>query len=142
MAIKVLGVDPGKTTGICVVEMEKNYGHSPVFWQQLKLDELAQFLKGIIDYYRNQIKMVAVESVVMSGILNKDKFEQIRAFDRSIYIVTQEFYADDIKPKVVTIAPESRKAARVRVPKEVKGVHAKDAYRVAVSARLMEVHKK
>lgn len=125
---RIIGIDPGETTGYCQVLIQGDK-IVPVRWEEIPLDNLVDTLNSLLmpltDYE------VAIESVVITGKLNNDKVRQIQAYDRSFLIGSK-------KHKVSIITPGMRKSAKVDVPKAVKGNHARDAYRLAVTKHLLE----
>lgn len=121
----MLGLDPGKTTGACFVKvstLDKSYQQA---YQstEIPLDKLtADFIDSLITTYRAD--EVVIEDVVKSGHLSKDKFNQIRAFDRC----AQGAKKAGIDPDI--ISPEVRKRGKKEPPKSLTG-HVKDAYLIA-----------
>lgn len=70
--------------------------------------------------------LVVVESIVQSGYLSREKVQQIRAHDRTIVAANKRGI------KVVEVQPQATKLIR-KVPDQVKGNHARDAYRVVMA---------
>ncbi len=119
----VLGLDPGKVTGVCIVKISscKTY-QKPYYSTEVPLDKLtADMIDNVVTSYR--VDHVVIEDVVKSGHLSKDKFNQIRAFDRCYQGVRKA----GIEPTI--ISPETRKRGR-KAPKGVKS-HVKDAFLIA-----------
>lgn len=128
----VIGIDPGKTTGVCVVLLKKSGKVDAINSMELSLGNLARELSEL--YYKfgwaySYSLSVVIEDVVKTGRMNKDKFDQIVAFERACSTV-------NYKQKV--IQPENRKRHNIKVPKHVTGTHARDAYRIAVAYMLQE----
>ncbi len=124
----IMGVDPGGTTGICICRLGEQE-IVVVYHGQWKLQDLitgnwsaGNQLCGLM----STVDITAMESVVASGMLTAGKIDQIKAEDR-IFV---ESSLRNIE--VAYITPEERKRVK-QVPKEVKGDHARDAYRVAVA---------
>jgi len=128
----VIGIDPGKTTGVCVVLLKKSGKVDAINSKELSLGNLARELSEIYCKmalaYAHSLSVV-IEDVVKTGRMNKDKFDQIVAFERACNMV-------DYKQKV--IQPENRKRHNIKVPKQVTGTHARDAYKIAVAYMLQE----
>ncbi len=128
----ILGVDPGVTTGLCAVMCTLkgttvDVESSEAMYLEIVIDD--SFSEYILDLLQStKPDLVVIESVVASGFLNREKIQQIQAYDRvlvaahSLEIPTQE------------VLPQAVKQIK-DVPKEVKGNHARDAYR-AVAAYL------
>lgn len=118
----VVGVDPGRTTGFCVIS-EKG---TPLSWGELGMDELMQTLERIVSLMHVPVYCV-LEDIVPTGRLNKDKIDQIKAFDRAYLTLLEN------AENMVIVPPESRRITTHKVPKSIQGGHAKDAFLLAVS---------
>jgi len=124
----VLGLDPGKTTGACFVKVSTTDStfKQPYHSTELPLTQLtADTVEAMIKTYNAE--EAVIEDVVKSGHLSRDKFNQIRAFDRCV----QGCEKASIDYQIIT--PESRKRGQEPAPKSIEGKHAKDAYLIAVS---------
>lgn len=120
---KVLGFDPGATTGYCLVVTRADniqvVASGEISITDISYDKLYKLIKQL------KPKRIVVEDVVKTGRMSKDKFNQVRAFDR----VTETAKRLGFEPEI--ISPELRKRAKVAPPKTVEGQHAKDAYLIA-----------
>ncbi len=126
MIIKILGVDPGETTGVCLITVVGGKV-TPIMWTEYPLNKLNP---SSVMSFKTQHKpdYIGIETVVATGRLNKDKVNQIKAFDRWD-ITLQETPLGDI----VYVTPEITKKINVEVPKEITGNHNRDAYRIAMA---------
>lgn len=131
--MKVLGIDPGKTTGVCVVVNRPGSPPYPLASGEYKFDTAFNELLQLIRIHRPNTAIV--ESVVKTGTLNVDKHMQIQAFERAVLACG---LASIKKVPVVIQSPEHTKKCQVVVPPEVKGRHARDAYRVAAAYLLKD----
>ncbi len=120
----LLGVDPGVTTGYCVVDV--NY--KGIFVREAAhLNHnisLSGWYKYLVQKYRPEA--IIMESAVPTGLLNEEKRVQLSAMDRLVVV------ADETETPLGFVTPERRKREK-HVPAEVKGAHARDAYRVVVA---------
>lgn len=126
--MKVLGIDPGKVTGWCVVVRKSGSAPNPIASGEIELDEgIKAFMFVILNHRPNQ---AVVEGVIKTGQMSDAKHVQVQAFERAM-IACELAISKDV-PVDVQI-PEVTKKCPVKVPREVKGRHARDAYRVAAA---------
>jgi len=109
-----------------LIETKPNYGFEPISWYQSTLDELVSTMVTTLSKLPKDTP-IAIEAVVQTGTLNQAKVHQIKAHDRVESLCVAQGH------KVVSIQPQQRKAAKVTVPSEVEGDHARDACRIAVT---------
>lgn len=121
----ILGVDPGQTTGVCILDVDgdKAYGVSLVLSDQLCYGEASELDFLILT---PELEVVVMESAVHHGKITSGKVYQLKVMGAveylcSIYGIPLEY-----------ITPEQRKL-HTKVPDEIKGPHAKDAYRLAAT---------
>lgn len=119
MTKKILGIDPGGTTGFCSILIDPLGGHRILESFETKDIWLSKRAFSRFD-------KIVVESVVAHGKLTEGKIEQIKTVG---YL---EVVCDDLQ----WVTPEER--SRVQGTALVKGTHAKDAYRVALAYALRE----
>ena len=128
--MKIMGIDPGgKTTGICVAVDKPKSDPAPIYSNEYSLEDSYHGIRSAVTVHRPDV--IIIEDVVKTGQMNTDKFNQVRAFERA-------FIAGSTAPagkkiQINTISPQHTRACKVEVPKEVKGRHARDAYRVATA---------
>lgn len=123
--MKILGVDPGGTTGLCLVHVDvEDKATQVVVSEEVPLKELTP---TVLDYYLmfDDLTAVVFESIVSTGALTEGKINQIRAAERVLF--EAEVYEKD--KALAFITPEARKKIK-EVPPEVHGDHARDAFRV------------
>jgi len=123
----IIGVDPGKTTGVCVSDLTNNK-LTPVFSYEDDISAVQETIQKAERVFEDPV-VVVVEDVVKTGRMNKDKFDQIVAFDRA---------RTATKGEAVIIPPEATKKHKVKPPKIVKGRHARDAFRVIIAYLIRE----
>ena len=121
---RVLGLDPGYTTGYCSI-LRRDNSTNLISYGEIELNNMTyDWLYKLIR--REKADRVVIEDVVKSGHLSTDKFNQIRAFDRCYSTAKKA----GIEPEI--ISPEIRKRGKSQsVPDSVKGTHARDAYLIA-----------
>lgn len=139
--MRILGVDPGYATGWVACKMERQ-SSSIDLTQGLPADRIMAFGQrplddGFTDCFRriikeNRIDMIVMESAVLSGRLNADKVNQLRAVDRL------EMLARSLEIPLQEVTPEARRLIK-KAPNSIPGAHTKDAYRVVV-AYLLEIN--
>jgi len=129
--MKVMGFDPGVTTGVCVCLYKKvpfgefNFSltathHEEIVFSDKFFDEIRQAMA----IYRPQL--VVMESVVQSGHLSREKVVQIRAHDRVLTAAAiREVKLKEVHPQAVKRITE--------VPRGIKGNHARDAFRIVMA---------
>lgn len=119
--MRVLAFDPGTTTGYCVIDKD-----FVIICGQLDWKELPERVPILCEATKPEL--VVVERPVFRGLLNSDKTEQIRAFDRVIVAVREW----NLEAEILELIPEVRRY-HAPVPKRIKGNHARDAFRLAVA---------
>jgi hypothetical protein len=127
--MKVIGIDPGKTTGWCVVVKRPGSAPAPIASGEWAFDEgIKPMLFTLLNHRPDQ---AVIEAVIKSGVMNIDKHVQIQSFERAM--IACEMARPSKIPTAVQ-SPEITKKCPVEVPNsEVKGRHARDAYRVAAA---------
>lgn len=126
--MRIVGVDPGVTTGLCICTFKDGadgFTFNTTDFYEIELsydfsDRVDMILAGV------RPTLVVIESVVQSGHLSREKIQQIRAHDRTIVAAHKRGI------KVVEVQPQATKLIR-KVPDQVKGNHARDAYRVVMA---------
>lgn len=128
---KVIGIDPGVTTGICVCLYKRipqeEYGFSlvPVHHEEIVFHDNFFFdIAKLLIVHKPQIAVM--ESVVQSGHLSREKVVQIRAHDRTLTA------ARDKAIELKEVQPQAVKRVTF-IPSSVKGNHARDAYRIMMA---------
>ena len=125
--MKLLGIDPGGTTGLCVTKY--NRLDRPV---GIHLDDLYPQLGLWVE----DAHLVIMESFVATGNLTKGKIDQLRAIGAIEYK-----NKDAGNPPIVWITPEERKAVKkkIKVPYvKIPKPHAQDAYLLILAYALRE----
>ncbi len=117
----VLGIDPGKTTGLCWIPTT---GGS--IGKQVVYPNIFQMLPGICGS-----DVVVMESAVKHGSLTEGKVSQLMVMGAVEYLCATEGL------DLIYITPEERGRVK-KVPSHIEGVHAKDAYRVAMAYLIRE----
>lgn len=120
--MRIVAFDPGRATGWCAVRLT-NKGELHVLGSNtLMLDELSP--AGVEDLVRRlNVDAVVIENIVSSGFLNRDKIDQIKAFDR--VTMGSKNYSQTF------VNPEKRKRAKIN--KSFPTDHERDAYRHALA---------
>jgi hypothetical protein len=127
--IVIVGIDPGETTGICVVtksETERNVSiRSIASFNLSELDKGFEWLHRIKHLF-GYTCLGAIESIVSSGRLNQEKINQIKVYDRF------DNYFIKAGVPVIQVAPAITHS--IVCPNVIANydAHAKDAYRIAV----------
>ena len=113
--MRILGIDPGGTTGFCWIDI---VGDGYNVFRSYEERDLWMFpcLSHAI---------VAMESCVATGQLTKGKMQQLKAIGAVEYTGVE----------INWVTPEERSRVK-KIPKEVVGDHARDACRVAVAFAL------
>lgn len=136
----VLGIDPGKTTGWCIVRWRGDtffdtlsYGEY-IMKEDKGLEGIYRLYEQIIDNYEPEL--VVLEDFVKHGAINKEKITQI----------TSAVFAELVtKMNLIdwyVIQPEQRKIAD-KIPLDnlypvvPTTNHARDAYRIAIAGSLL-----
>lgn len=138
----ILGIDPGKTTGWCaVMTIAATENPIPVSWGQFGITEdIEKLLSTIIT--KHKVEVAVVECVVKAGRMTRGKIDQLEAYNRIVTVLngntrTKLSVAGKSVLTIVQIPPQTRKIVR-SVPREIRGIHARDAYRQAVAYWLVE----
>lgn len=141
--MRLIGIDPGKTTGVVVVDTNMNEVSI------LYTDEVYMEPSGFRAYNEllstvSQFKpdTMVIESVVLHGPFNRDKFDQSKAFMQAYLAANTPIVGVFPSPSVAEITPEFRKRASLSLPVRalIKGGHARDAFDVVI-AYLHQYHK-
>lgn len=135
----ILGVDPGGTTGMCLVDLDKTTGTvyvleaDQITLPDLNPIELSFWFPEFDRRTGEPIETVVIESIVKTGRLTDGKIDQIKAAERIKY--ETEIY----QIPVVEVTPEER--GRITLTEEEtkeirrftgrKLPHAEDALRAA-----------
>lgn len=128
--------DPGKNTGVVVLGLD-----GPAETVDLLHANTVEFCRlGDEDMFtyenvltRFKPDVILVEDVIIGGRMNRDKFIQIRAFDRTLCI-SYAYQEANRKSKNITVyrtKPETRKHWS-NTPRGLS-IHARDAYRHIMS---------
>lgn len=125
MLLKILGIDPGGTTGVCCIQVDDMQGH-----RILESDEISNIWKVKTGF--SQCDVIVVESLVPHGKLTQGKIDQIKAI--AIVESQARFRGQNV---IKWITPEERGRVK-KAPSKVVGTHAKDAFRVALAYALKE----
>lgn len=130
--MKIVGFDPGRTTGYCVISVSRKGESDPMIVSVGTLD--------LDDHLTNKVwhilavhnpSLIVIEDVISKGYLSNDKTDQIRAHDR---IYTE---AKNRKAQVVTLSPEVRKRLGIKAPSGLSSDHERDAYKIAVAVNIL-----
>lgn len=113
----VVAFDPGKTTGYCVVKLGKTDDPEIINWGEISKPALS---KKVLQNLTRGCTDIVVERAVLTGRLNEDKVDQIRVTERIDFLG---------EGKVRKVSPEEKRLVK-DVPKEIKGDHARDAYKL------------
>ena len=129
----IVGFDPGTTTGFYKAKLELN-NNNIVLGEHIEHGEIhnsmPDFESRILNLIRDVDKVV-IERAVMTGVMNRDKVTQLMVTERIIAIIEiyGEILADKSKILIEKLHPETKKLCN-NVPNEIKGGHARDAYRI------------
>lgn len=116
----VMGIDPGKTTGIFVIEFSEGATacigkgdlplHSKSSKEERPLPDLyAGLLSVAVRLPAKAIDQIVIEDVVKSGIMNRDKYDQICAFTHAMIFADMLRFEQGSNCLVDIISPEARK---------------------------------
>ena len=148
----IIGVDPGKNTGM--VALLAAYDETPSQFLNIykveviripdemnprtdsDLYRMWEFFDTAAGLYTKPDRVsVVIEDIVRTGQLNKDKVTQIRAFERSM-VYARKLSWDNRVTDIVVQQPTARKAARNLY--EEAGVQVDNEYMVTTSPHLLD----
>ncbi len=115
--MKVIAFDPGKTTGYCVMKFSSV--DDPVILDFGELSKV-ELDKVKLEHLVAGAEFVVVERAVLTGRVNEDKVDQIRVTERIGFVCGE---------RIQWVSPEEKKLI-TDIPKEIKGNHARDAYKL------------
>ena len=121
----ILGIDPGGTTGLCLLNSDKP--HRPVGTETKRITVPLLWIE--------QADVIVMESSVSYGAINSDKVDQIEKMGAI------KAFAEMRKLTLHKVTPEERKrikAVKMAADGDVIGKHAQDAYRVAMAYAIRE----
>lgn len=127
--MKLLGIDPGGTTGLCIVDTKKitrPYGMQ------------SRYLYPHLGGWITDADLIVMETVVAHGSLSQGKIDQIKA------VGAVEYLAELYRVCIVWITPENRKVAERLVEfkdsnwNDVPAPHSRDAFYLTVAYALKE----
>ena len=121
--MRILSIDPGGNTGLCVISLA-NGKVKVEAWDTISDNTQFDWIKYIDKHIPHVLVM---ESMVAHGKLTRGKIDQIKAMG----IVEWIAYRKHVSP-IEYITPEERGRIN-KVPADIKGDHARDAYRVGVA---------
>lgn len=135
--MKIIGIDPGFTTGIVIAELQKDVV-KVIHSEEVALDDNRSFHTFIRLVTMHSPDIAVIEKVVLHGPFNRDKFHQCLAYRDAVLAVRNSLPSE----KVSFFTPEQRKrmGASPIARTVVKGNHAKDAFSLIV-AYLSQHHK-